>query len=313
MKTTFLVAVVLLLSVGTASAAVAQKPAVSHNTWTSGAPMPRALLAPAAAVLGGRIFVVGGAVDWNVTGTTNTLIYNPALNTWSRGVSLPTPIMGAVAAVVNNVLYVFGGEEKSVFTNAVWAFDPQTKTWSSKSPMPTAEGPGAVVVKNNIIYVIGGWNGTRVGNVQSYDPATDTWTEEAPLLTGQSNLVGGLIAGWIVIADGYADVGDTGDIEGLNPLTNAWQRGTPDPTPRDWACGGSIGTQLYVASGYPGGSALTLTESFNGANNTWTTLADIPQGTLGSGYAVYKGKLYCFGGADAWEGTLLNYVQIYQP
>jgi len=101
----------------------------------------------------------------------------------------------------------------------------------------------------------------------------------------------------------------------LSPSTNAWESGAPDPTPRDGTCGGSIGALLYVATGYQGngGSALTLTESFDGSSDTWTTLADNPQGTLGSGHAVYKGKLYCFGGAASYLGTLLNNVQIYQP
>jgi len=39
--------VVLLLSAGSALVAVAQTPAVAHNTWTSGAPMPTALKFPA--------------------------------------------------------------------------------------------------------------------------------------------------------------------------------------------------------------------------------------------------------------------------
>lgn len=45
----------------------------------------------------------------------------------------------------------------------------------------------------------------------------------------------------------------------------------------------------------------------------WTRLSDNPQGTLGSGHAVYGGKLYCFGGASSYGGSLLNNVQIYQP
>jgi N-acetylneuraminic acid mutarotase len=178
--------------------------------------------------------------------------------------------------------------------------------------MPTARASAAAVVKNNIIYVIGGWNNTRVSNVESYDPATDTWTEETPLLSGQSNLIGGLIGSWIVVADGFTDHGDTGDIEGLNPLTNAWRNGTPDPALRDWACGGTIGAELYVAGGYYG-PALTVTDSFNAVSNTWTRLADIPQTTLGAGSSVYRGKLYCFGGSSTDGGALLNNVQIYQP
>jgi len=183
MKTTILFALALLSSLSMASMAFAQdRPAISHDTWSSGAPMRKAILSPTAAALGSRIYVVGGATDWIGTSIANTQIYNPASNTWSSGVSLPATLQDAAAAAVNNILYVFGGQSGPVYLNTVWAYDPQTKTWSAKSPMPTARASVEAVVKNNIIYVIGGYNGLRVNNVESYNPATDTWTEEAPLL-----------------------------------------------------------------------------------------------------------------------------------
>ena len=76
MKTRSLLAVVLLLSAGTASVAVAQVPAVAHNTWTTGAPMPAAAVGIFVGVLQGEIYLVSGA---NAHGTfiADTNIYNP--------------------------------------------------------------------------------------------------------------------------------------------------------------------------------------------------------------------------------------------
>jgi len=314
MKTTILFVSALLLSLSMVSPAVAQESDVVHDTWSIGAPMPHVAMGGAAVALGKRIILLGGFIDWNNTEVANTLVYNPASNSWSWGSPLPMPIAAMSAAVVNNVLYLFGGivDNASTFTNAVWAYDPQTKTWSSKSPMPTARSDSGAVVENNIIYVIGGRNPTRLQTVESYDPTTDTWTEEAPLLIGQSNFTVGRLGTWIVAADGYAEYGYAGDTEGLNPLTNAWETGTPDPTVRDGTCGGSIGSQLYVAGGYDYGPAITRTESFS-SKNTWETLADMPLATMLLYSAVYNGQLYCFGGSDAWEGNLLDHVQIYQP
>lgn len=316
MKTAILFTVVLLLSVGIGSVAVAQNPAVAHDTWTSGAPMPHAAMGAAAVVVGKRIILLGGAIDWNLTGALETLVYNPASDTWSKGARLPEPIFNPSAAVVNNVLYVFGGLQGSTYLDTVWAYDLQTKTWSAKSPMPTeAQCSRAVVDKNNTIYVIGGNIGwTRLNNVDRYDPATDTWTEEAPLLIGRSCPTVGRIGARIVAADGDTEDGDNGDLEGYNPFTNTWKTGAADPTPRDAACGGSIGSKLYVAGGYLEGYAfLSVTESFDGSNNTWTTLASMPQGTGWAASAVYGGQLYCFGGSTGWDGAVLNNVQIYQP
>lgn len=295
---------------------IAFKQSLASNTWTTGTPMHRRILAPAAAALGGKIYVVGGALDSTWSAITDTAIYNPVSDSWTKGVPLPAPVVLAAAAVVNNVLYIFGGNSGSGMLNTVWAYSPQTRTWSSRSPMPTARYGLSAVQKNGIVYAVGGQtdNWDRLNNVESYNPATDTWTEEAPLLQGKSELTAGVVGKGIVALDGYSSAGDTGDIEGYNPLANIWVMLTPDPTPRDSACGGAIGNQLYVATGYQGngGSAIPLTEAFT-IPQTWVTLADAPQPTLWSGSAVYNGKLYCFGGAASYYGSAVNNVQIYQP
>jgi hypothetical protein len=59
-----------------------------------------------------------------------------------------------------------------------------------------------------------------------------------------------------------------------------------------------------------------VTESFNLSKNKWTTQASMPQAVTGTGSAVNKGLLYCFGGGDRnsqFQGNVFKYVQIYQP
>lgn len=305
-----------------------ESPAVTHDTWTSGAPMPAALVSPVAAVLQGQIYVVGGFN--NSTVVADTQVFNPSTNVWRTGVPIPVAIDNAAAAVVNNVLYVIGGTSTvggSHATNTVWAYDPTTKTWSTKAAMPTARETASAVVVNNIIYVIGGWDGVFSGDglatVESYNPATDTWTEETPLMVGKwfpsTGVFGTELTGYAIVApDGAAQCcpsGFTGDNEGYTVFTNAWTSLAPDPTVRGDACFGSIGgSTLYVAGGTDTqGPALSVTESYGLFTNAWKTLAPIPQATIGPASAVYKGRLYCFGGWTGWNGSVLDSVQIYQP
>ncbi|HVI79615.1 MAG TPA: kelch repeat-containing protein [Candidatus Acidoferrum sp.] len=77
---------------------MASNQALAPNTWASGTPMHRRILAPAAAVLGGKIYVVGGALDSNWSAITDTAIYNSVSDTWTKGVPLPAPIVLAAAA-----------------------------------------------------------------------------------------------------------------------------------------------------------------------------------------------------------------------
>lgn len=78
-----------------------------------------------------------------------------------------------------------------------------------------------------------------------------------------------------------------------------------------------MGTQLFVVGGYPAGGpgtpAYSLNESFNISTNSWKTLASMPQAAFFGGSVMYKGLLYCIGGWTAYDGTVLNNMQIYHP
>ena len=196
-------AIVTIALVGVSLPAAAQgdlvnreTPEVNHNTWTTGAVMPTAVLEATAAAVKNDIYVVGGE-NSSQSIVADVQIYNPGANTWTTGISYPTGIVAASAAVVANVLYVFGGTSDGVNpTNAVWAYNPKTKSWSAMTAMPTARWATEAVVEKNIIYVIGGVvNGSGNGSittVESYNPATNSWNEEAPLLVAQSQSSAGL-------------------------------------------------------------------------------------------------------------------------
>jgi N-acetylneuraminic acid mutarotase len=158
----------------------AQSPAINHNTWTSGAPLPTPVAFSTSAVLKNEIYVVGG--NDGTGNVADVQIYNPVANTWSTGTSYPTGIGSASSAVVKNILYVIGGtSDGKTPSNAVWAYNPKTKAWAATAAMPTARWGSEAVVEKNIIYVSGGQanaNGQDpVANVESYNPATNTWTE----------------------------------------------------------------------------------------------------------------------------------------
>jgi N-acetylneuraminic acid mutarotase len=267
-----------------------------------------------------QIHVVGGITNSQIV--TDHQIYDPVANTWSTGPALPIQTFGAAVAVVGNVLYVFGGSVNNQNeTDAVWAYNAQTNAWTSKKAMPTARVVATAAVDKNIIYVIGGYNYTFphgvLNIVESYDTKTDTWTEEAPLLVEKSESSVGLFGSTVVAAGGLTASGETGDNEGYSVSANSWTTLTADSAPRNASCGGSIGAKLIVATGSnSSGNAVGNNESFSLSKNKWTTLASIPNGVVDSGSAIYKGKLYCIGGGSVvgqFQGTVFNYVQIYQP
>jgi N-acetylneuraminic acid mutarotase len=77
------------------------------DAWQTRAPMPTARSGIAAAVLEGKIFVVGGEAP---SGTFNQVeAYDPKANSWSTFAPLPTPRHGLGAVAVGGRLYVIAG------------------------------------------------------------------------------------------------------------------------------------------------------------------------------------------------------------
>ncbi len=322
MKTKSVVAVVLLMLLGTASMTVAQESIAVHNSWSYGASMPVALDGTAVAVLENQIYVVGG--DTPDVFVDNVQIYDPATDSWRSGVPLPTATAGGCAGVVKNVLYFIGGiTTGGVYTDAVWAYNPKTEEWSQKKSMPTTPEAGAVcVVEKGIIYVMGGYGDySFLATVEGYDPATNQWTPPTPpgqlqpMLSAEDDAGAGLIGTTIVVTDG-SDNDVDGHNQGYDVPTNTWSWLTPDPTLRQGTCAASIGGRLYSAGGWDvvNNEALTIAESFTLSKDSWKTLASMPQGTMGLGRSVvYKGQLYCFGGEYSNGGDPVSTVEIYQP
>jgi uncharacterized repeat protein (TIGR03803 family) len=289
-----------------------------HNSWGTGTAMPTPVRNAATGVLNGRVYVVGGSTT-GTSGSTSprNQVYNPVSNVWSSAADYPTNISGAAAAEVNNILYLFGGTTTgSDVTSAVYSYNPTTNAWTSEAAMPTPRQDAAAVVESGLIYVIGGVDAgnTRYSTVEAYDPASNTWSTKAPMLVGKSEVSAALLGTTLVATGGYNGTAVTGDTEGYNSGTNAWSTLTSDPTARNASCAGVLSGSLFVAGGGNGSAALTANESFSLTTNKWTTTyAPLPQATFEAGSGVAFGQLFCFGGEDAFQGTVLSNVQIYQP
>ncbi|OZI47293.1 ring canal Kelch protein [Bordetella genomosp. 5] len=147
----------------------------ANGRWSAIADAPTARNSAAAAVIGGRLFVVGGRqaikqADGSLrqVNAAQLEVYDPRTDRWSQRAPMPQAQGGLAAAAHGGRLYVFGGEqwvpEQKVFANA-WVYEPASDRWSALPPLPTPRhGLGAAVIGNRI-HVVGG--GLRVGGDQA--------------------------------------------------------------------------------------------------------------------------------------------------
>jgi len=156
------------------------------GSWSSVAPMLTARNHHGAALIDGKIYVVGGRIGSTfIIGLSNNVstneVYDVAKNTWSSVLGMPTPRSGVGTAVLNGRLHVLGGEaylNDLVGTYRTHeAFDPKTNSWQRLPPMPTPRHGLAVGEIGGKIYAVSGSNvaggggpheGVKVNEV--YDP-----------------------------------------------------------------------------------------------------------------------------------------------
>lgn len=150
------------------------------DSWTRLAPLPTPRNHLGAAVLGGRIHVVGGRVPGDMELTTHE-VYDPPTGAWTAAPPLPTGRSGIAVVEHQGRLYVFGGETVGRFSSSTFdeaeRFDPATGRWEALPPMPTARHGLGAAAFGDAIYVLSG--GPRAG--LSFGAANERLVEEEPM------------------------------------------------------------------------------------------------------------------------------------
>jgi N-acetylneuraminic acid mutarotase len=199
----------------------------ANDSWKALAPLPTKRGAAAAAVVGGKIYVIGGAsvhpgskeaavhparphrsVDANEA-------YDPATDTWEARQTMPTARNHAFIGVVNNKIYVIGGRVGAAFitrasnTGIVEEYDPATDQWGPlKASMPNPRSAGASGTYKGRIYTAGGeerstgpWQRTFRA-VEAFDPATNRWTVLPDMSFPRHGLAGDIVNGKFHLVSG---------------------------------------------------------------------------------------------------------------
>ena len=238
------------------------------DVWTPKADMPTARSDVAAAVIDGKVYVVGGDLPPHGDVYYLTLeVYDPSSNTWdTTKAPMLYPCLGAAVGVIDGILYVAGGtgfSPSQVYPNILQAYDPATDTWTRKSDMPTARANAGGAVVNNLFYVIGGQgDGAALTTVEAYDPVADSWSPKTPMNTARSYYgAPQVLNGEIYVAGGFTnnstEIGTSTDsVESYDPASDSWSAHTPLLTARQSSAVGSANGHLYVIGGSLPGAAV---------------------------------------------------------
>ena len=135
--------------------------------WSPLRPMLTARNHHGAALIDGRIYVVGGRVGSTFiiglsTNVSTNEAYDVAKDTWSSVLGVPTARSGVGVAVLEGRMHVLGGEaylNDLVGTYRTHeAYDPKSNSWQRLPPMPTPRHGLAVAEIGGRIYAVSGAN-----------------------------------------------------------------------------------------------------------------------------------------------------------
>jgi N-acetylneuraminic acid mutarotase len=252
-----------------------------------------------AAVVNGRIYVIGGAGEDNKT-FGSVQVYDPAIGTWAACADMPTARGLFATGAVGGTIYAIGGttigrDKLSV----VEAYDTATDTWTRRADMPTPRNALSAAVVDGKVYAIGGWG---------YDRPEGGWESIDPTATGQ----------------------DFSTVEVYDPKTNTWATRADTPTPRSHMTVSAVGTKIYAIGGAArivagrSGEWLALLEVYDSATDRWARAADLPTPRVVPSSSVVDGRIYVMGGefhrgkTSSTEELLrttrtLSVVEVYDP
>ena len=287
---------------------------VQLGPWTERATAPVVRSEGGAAVVGNRLYLLGGYVGRNTfTPSRRVDIYDPATNSWSRGPDLPTAVSHVGVAVIGTDLYLAGGypvkptgDGQNFSTAEVWRLDTRTGTYHAMPALRVARGSGALVALDGRLHFFTGIGPSRADRTEHWvlDPAGGDWSALAPVPMGRSHIGYIVHQGriWAIGGhqrwDEFAIYLDRVDV--YDPATNSWAAGPALPAPRAHIGGAvvHVGGRIVVLGGdhefkKPNRNVWVLDADGQG----WSSLGQLPAARY-AGFAGVIGDRLVYSSGD---------------
>ncbi|MEV6057718.1 kelch repeat-containing protein [Streptomyces sp. NPDC052107] len=152
------------------------------DRWTVGANMPTAYGASGSAVLGDKLYVVGGCYALDCAGVTDIQVYDPHADSWSKAAPYPKRITWTACGAIAGKPYCAGGIAGNNPVKHAYVYDPGTNSWSPIADLPNTTWGAAYSAANGQLLVGGGVNSGAIGRpaLTNQGYAYNPWTTPGP-------------------------------------------------------------------------------------------------------------------------------------
>lgn len=252
----------------------------------------------AAAVVGGRAYIVGGLLENGATKEVQA--FDPSDSTWNSIPDLPIAIHHAMAAELKGALVVMGGfvgDLGGAATGRVFILEnpaSPSAEWREGPSLRRPRGAGTAVTVSDRVVVLGGISsGGHVAPVEIFDG--QTWRDGARIPSLRDHLAAGTDGRIVYVAGGRRSGGHFDTFESYDVAGNRWERLEPMPTARS-GLGAALVGRTFVTVGGEGPRIFPEVEAYDIDTKKWRRLPDLAVPVHGVGVAATGSNLYAFVG-----------------
>ena len=300
---------------------VPRSPAPAPGRWEREASSPLARDELDAAVIGERVYLLGGHDQfaerrpqrrWSLD---EVLAFDPKDGSYATAPSLPEPLDHAAAVAHKGNLYVAGGYSNESTSNRLWRYSPASRRWTRLAPMGQGRGGLDAAVIGDKIYAVGGkgpgfpdLDTDPYATLEVFDIRTGRWSRGPDMPTARHHLGVAAVDGKLY-AVGGREVGDLslGAVERFDPVTEAWETLAPIPQHVGSLGVASDDDEVFATGGGDDseGWVTPATWAYSPERRVWRRMPDLRQARHGHTAVVVGRRLRVFGGApcDGYGGT----------
>jgi len=243
------------------------------------------------AVVGDRIWAMGGMTGERGTRLTTTEVYDTRTDAWRYGPDVPAGLASFEADAVGSDIYVFGGFDVDFHSSDFAAvLDTRTGTWHNLPPLPHARYAHSVTALGDKLYVIGG-DGVDgpVRHIDVFDTATRTWHDGGVLPKARGSHDAVAVGGKIYVLGGWLGNAPTDLVQVYDPRSRTFATAAPLPEPMSRGGAAAVGGRVYAS--YHEFSAV-----YDVAADRWSSANPMTFSRHGMGYLPVGNKVYSVGG-----------------
>uniref|UniRef100_T1J1X5 Kelch-like protein diablo n=1 Tax=Strigamia maritima TaxID=126957 RepID=T1J1X5_STRMM len=267
---------------------------VPKKEWKTICPMQIPRSGHGAAVLNGKIYVIGGESDDSMI-FSHGEVYDPTQETWEFIPNMIKPRTLLGVCVLDGLIYALGGWIGSNLGNSIESFDPDTKIWTENGVLETPRCAVGVAVHEGLIFVVGGLSDllTEVDSFECYNPVTQKWKKLAKMGATRS-YVGTVVLGGHLYAVGGASGAKKGvsSVERYSFHSKTWENVAPMNVARVSPCVAAVDDCVYVMGGrtssdeFSPATTLNEIEFFNPKAEKWIQVGAMPISSCDSAVIV---------------------------